>query len=591
MSENIPRSEYPRPQFERDDWLCLNGEWSCEFDFSRSGAARELHLSKGFSRRIVVPFCPESRLSGIGFTDFIDAMWYHRRFEIPARWRDKSVFLHFGGVDYRCVVYVDGQEVGRHTGGAAPFALDLTGKVAPGLHDLVVMVEDDIRSGLQHHGKQCSSLRSQTCRYTRVTGIWSTVWMEAADRRGLKRCRIVPDFDNGSFTFLPEFYSTEPGTTLTISLTAEGRPAAAKTIRAGSFNAVTIELPSPREWSPRSPFLYDVEYTVFDRGGKVLDRVRSYAGLRKIHIENGRFYLNDRPIFLRFVLDQGYYEDGIWTAPDDAALRRDIRLAQQAGFLGARLHQKVFDERYHYWADRMGYLTWAEFPDWGINFWQHWNSKANPDYQRAFRDYLAAWPAVVERDANHPSIVAWTPFNETSSYYDLDEHRRILSDVYDLTRTLDPTRPVNESSGYVHAKTDIWSVHIYDQDPEALRKKLDRDPVYMTSELELPAWAGQPYVVDEYGGPSYLPEGRKPFAANSWGYNRGNRLTKDETEKCIEDLTGTLVDHPKVAGYCYTQLTDVEQEQNGIYTYDRMEKFDRERIRACFSAKPAWSDF
>ncbi|MBE6369334.1 MAG: beta-glucuronidase [Lentisphaerae bacterium] len=589
---NIPRPEYPRPQFERSSWLSLNGQWSCEFDFSRSGIAKNWPKNTGFSRKINVPFCPESSLSGIGFTDFIDAIWYHRQITIPDAWKDQLILLHFGGVDYRCIVYINGQEVGRHTGGATPFTIDLTGKVsAGGVYDLVVLAEDNIRSGLQPHGKQCSRFQSQGCSYTRVTGIWQTVWLEAVNKYGMKKCRILPDFDNGSFTFLPEFYNGRIGNTLTVEVFEEGKIAVAGTIAAGAVNAVSLKLPSVREWNPQSPFLYDIVFTVKDADGVVLDQVKSYAGLRKIHIENGRFYLNNRPIFLRFVLDQGYYEDGIWTAPNDEALQNDIRLAQQAGFHGARLHQKVFDERFHYWADRMGYLTWAEFPDWGMGFWQHWGAHANGNYNLTFRDYLLEWSAVVERDINHPSIIAWTPLNETNEYYDLDEHRRILADVYDLTRRLDPTRPVNESSGYVHAKTDIWSVHIYDQTPDGLLNKLEQKPVYMTSEVELPAWNGQPYVVDEYGGPSFLPEGREKFAENTWGYNGQNTLSQAETEKCIADLTRVLVSNPRVAGYCYTQLTDIEQEQNGIYNYDRSGKFDMEAIRKCFSEKPEWSGF
>ena len=586
----LPRNEYPRPQFERAEWVNLNGEWEYTFDFSGSGDERGLKNSGAFDGRITVPFCPESKLSGVGYTDFIEMMWYRRDLEIPAAWGDKTILLHFGGVDYECVVYIDGKEAGRHTGGSSPFTLDVSRLVRAGArHNLVVRVEDRVRSGLQPAGKQSQQFIHQGCFYTRTTGIWQPVWMEAVSPWALKSCRIVPDWDNGSFTFFPVLLKVKRGLRLAVSIRDGGTEVASRTVGAGC-GALTLQLPEPREWNPESPFLYDIVFRLYDDRGALLDEVRSYAGLRKIHLEDGRCYLNDKPVFLRLVLDQGYYEDGIWTAPSDEALRHDIELSMRSGFNGARLHQKVFDERFHYWADRMGYLTWAEFPDWGINFWQHCQ-KTDPDYCRAFRNYMAEWGAVVERDLNHPSIIAWTPLNETSHCYDAEEHRRFLADVYDLTRRLDPTRPVNESSGYCHARTDLWTVHLYQQSAAELAEKVNTLPVFMKDPaLEAPAWNGQPYLVDEYGGVCYLPEGKRPFAANTWGYNKDS-LSCEEAERRIAELTACLVENPRIAGYCYTQLTDVEQEQNGIYNYDRSEKFDMEKIRACFLQRPGWSRY
>lgn len=585
----VPRNEYPRPQFERTDWLNLNGEWTYAFDFSRSGDEREWRKATSFEGRITVPFCPESRLSGVGFTDFIEMMWYHRKLEIPAEWADRKILLHFGGVDYKAIVYLDGTEAGRHTGGASPFTVDLTGKAEPGkTHDLVVRVEDEIRNGLQPFGKQSPTFKSRACNYTRTTGIWQTVWMEAVSPYALKSCRIIPDFDNGAFSFLPVFHQERRGLRLSVTLLDNGQEAASETVAAGNGSMVTLRLKNPKAWDTEHPFLYDIRYVLKDENGNVLDQVSSYAGLRKIHIEDGKCCLNNQPVFLRFVLDQGFYEDGIWTAPDDNALRRDIELSMKAGFNGARLHQKIFDERFHYWADRLGYLTWAEYPSWGISFWQHFG-KTNPNYNLTFRDYLAEWTALVERDINHPSIVAWTPLNETCGYHDLEEHRRIIADVYDLTRTLDSTRPVNDTSGYVHVKTDLWTVHTYHQTDEELSSALNQSPVFMHyPEVEAEAYHGQPYLMDEYGGVGFIPEDRKPYADNSWGYNK-ETLTQEEAEKRIAELTGCIVKNPKAAGYCYTQLTDIEQEQNGIYNYDRTPKFDAETIRNIFSMKPSWS--
>lgn len=586
----IPRKEYPRPQFFRPAWQTLNGQWSCVFDQTDSGRDNKFFEARGFEKIINVPFAPESKLSGIGYTDFINGIWYHRKITIPADWQGKEVMLHFGGVNYNCIVYMDGREIARHTGGSSPFSVNITGFADNAEHNLVVYARNDVRGGLQASGKQSPWVKSRACNYTRTTGIWQSVWMEAVDKYALSYCRIVPDFDNNSFGFFPEFYNLQSNMTLTVTVLANKQTVAAKTVKAANGIAVTVEVPAPRPWSPEDPFLYDIIYEVQDCSGKLLDRVESYAGLRKIHLENGRFYLNNQPIFLRLVLDQGFYEDGIWTAPDDEAIKKDILLVQAAGFNGARLHQKVFDERFHYHADKLGYLTWGEFPDWGISFWEVFR-KCNPDYMRALRNYYAEWATVVKRDLNHPSIICWVPFNETRDMYDWAEHCRFIADIYNLTRQLDPTRPVNDTSGYTHIKTDIWSLHCYHQDGASLAAVLTEKPVNcFFPDKELAAWNGQPILIDEYGGISYLPPERKPYADNTWGYNK-ETLSQEETQNKIIELTRVLVNAENCAGYCYTQFTDIEQEQNGIYNYDRTEKFDMQVIKKCFSDKPGWSKY
>jgi beta-galactosidase/beta-glucuronidase len=486
------------------------------------------------------------------------------------------------------MIYIDGKEAGRHTGGCSPFAVDLTKFVKCGsVHNLVVRVEDYGREGLQPLGKQSPWYDSRGCSYTRTTGIWQTVWMEAVHPAAMKNCRIVPDFDNGSFTFSPVFYQEPRNLDLTVSIFDNDKEVVSRKVKANNGLNLTLTLPTPKEWNPATPFLYDVVYTLSDETG-IVDEVKSYAGLRKIHIENGCCYLNNKPVYLRFVLDQGFNPESLWTVKDDATIIRDIELSMKAGFNGARLHQKIFDERFHYYADKMGYLTWAEYPDWGMSFWQHFQ-RTNPNYNLSFRNYLTEWSNIVQRDWNHPSIIAWTPFNETCAICDNDEHKRMISDVYDLTKLLDPTRPVNDTSGYVHAKTDLWTVHTYIQDPEKLSAELNKEPVLMLDpKMELEAWNGQPYILDEYGGVKYLPEGKKPYAANSWGYNK-EVLNREATMERIAALTDEILANPKITGYCYTQLTDIEQEENGIYCYDRSEKFDMEVIRKCFSKKPEWS--
>lgn len=569
-----PRPEYPRPQFERSEWLNLNGEWSYTFDFSKSGTERDLKNSQGFKDKIIVPFCPESKLSGVGYTDFIEAMWYQRSIEIPGSWSGKRVILHFGGVDYQSDLFIDGKLVGSHFGGTSSFNFDLSKYVTAGKsHNLVLAVKDEVRSGQQPGGKQCFSLKSEGCSYTRTTGIWQTVWLEAVAVNGMKDCFVLPDPDNSKFVFQPRFYSLERGMKLRIKVLDGAKIVAQQEMAAAQNIPCEIAVKSPKSWSPQSPFLYDVVYQVLDNKSQVIDEVKSYAGMRKVHIEGNRLYLNNQPIFLRFVLDQGFYPDGIWTAPSDAALKQDIVLSMEAGFNGARLHQKVFEQRFHYWADKLGYLTWGESSSWGIT---------NNSIESA-RNFLSEWNEIVLRDRSFPSIIGWSPFNETSGSV---QHNRMITDAYNTTKMIDPTRLVNDASGYFHVITDLYTAHNYEQNPEALRKQLTpgKDSPVFNNNPKQARYEGQPYFLDEYGGIKWVSG--KAFADNTWGYGDGPK-TLDEFYDRLEKLTDVILGFDYMSGYCYTQLTDVEQEQNGVYNYNRTSKFDMTRIKKIFSKQPA----
>lgn len=585
--ETLPRSEYPRPQFVREEWINLNGWWSCEFDFSNSGIERGRAASHGFSQKILVPFCPESRLSGIGFRDFIPAMFYHRKLAIPKEWKDRRILLHFGGVDYECEGFINGKCVGNHFGGTVSFAWDITEEAAPGeTVDFVLRVFDDIRSHTQAGGKQSTSYGSAGCHYTRTTGIWQTVWMEPVAQNALKSCRVIPLLDDGAFSFQPEFFESSGEHRLHVRVSIGDKTAEGSCI-AQNGGSLTLSLPEIRPWSPEDPFLYDIRYTVTDSRGTVTDRVSSYAGLRKIHTANGKLYLNNRPLYLRLVLDQGFYPDGIWTAPSDEALRRDIELSREAGFNGARLHQKVFEERFHYWADRLGYLTWGESSSWGCACFSGAPDSQEVFWKGAFR-FLEEWKEIVKRDRNHPSIIAWTPTNETGTCTRLRaSYRSIITALYQSTKDLDPTRPVNDCSGYTHVKTDLWTVHSYASDAAALRDQLaPAGKAVMKGKAEEVPYDGQPYLVDEYGGIRYLSPGQTPYAENSWGYNKQEIRTPEDYCRKIRELTDTILDIPSLCGYCYTQLTDVEQEENGIYHYDRTPKVPKETLFEIFSRVP-----
>ncbi|CAA9266849.1 MAG: GH2, partial [uncultured Chloroflexia bacterium] len=368
----VPRSEYPRPQFVRPDWLCLNGEWQFEVDAGDSGYDRHMHTSdQDLEQRIVVPFCPESSLSGIGNVDFMPTVWYRRSITIPQEWAGRRVLLHFQAVDYDTTVWVNGHEVYRHRGGFTPFTCDLHGVVAPGETAVITVRARDDNRPSQPRGKQSTRYENYSVFYTRTTGIWQTVWLEPVPHSYLRRPRITPDVANGQFHLSQPISQNSAGLKLHATLRdAEGVVTTAE-CRADLDFAPQLVLPIPkarqRLWSPNDPHLYDLEIELVDRDGQVVDRATSYAGLRSVAIDGKKVKLNGAVVFQRLVLDQGYYPDGIMTAPTDEALIRDIKLSMAAGFNGARLHQKVFEERFLYHADRLGYLCWGEFADWGCS--------------------------------------------------------------------------------------------------------------------------------------------------------------------------------------------------------------------------------
>ena len=594
----IPRAVYPRPQFERNAWINLNGEWTYSFDFGGSGLEREWFKSTGFDQKITVPFCPESKLSGVEYKDFINHMWYHRTISIPQDWADKQVLLHFGAVYYKSEIYIDGVFAARHFGGTSSFQVDITPYVKAGqTHNLVVYVESDVRSTHQPSGKQNLQFASYGCNYTRTTGIWQTVWLEAVHPEGLQSVQMIPDIDQQQLIIRPRFYK-ELGGRLEVTLKDNGKVVSKETVAANALSTVILPVKKMKTWSPENPFLYDVEFRVIDKAGNVVDEVKSYAGMRKVHIEGYKIYLNIQPYYLRLVLDQGFYPDGIWTAPSDEALKKDIQLSMEAGFNGARLHQKVFEERFYYWADKLGYLTWGEASSWGMDC---------NDIETA-RNFITEWTEIVERDRNHPSILIWTPTNE-EFWPDRVQYPRLMQDLYKLTKVIDPTRPFHGTSGGSHIATDIWTVHNYEQDPAKLKELLYNDGKLM----EAPKWEIQlmpknigynglkytdqytfpqykhdmPYLIDEFGGIKWNPSQQMESAQNtSWGYGEPPH-SLEEFYARLEGLVNTVLslsDH--VWGYCYTQLTDVEQEQNGIYYYDRTPKFDMKRIHAIFSKNP-----
>lgn len=558
----------------------LNGTWDYHFDFGQSGIEEGLAETTGFSDKIIVPFCPESSLSGVGYKDFINAMWYHRVLNIPSSWDGQRILLHFGGCDYKTTIFIDGTEVDVHYGGATSWAIDLTRYVKAGQqHHLTLYVQDDVRSWIQPAGKQSRRRFSYECLYTRITGIWSTVWMEPVAKNGLKSCRITPDLDASQFLFEPTFYATDEPMTLRIVVKDGQKIVFKKEVRASNSSKIIAPIKKVKTWSPESPFLYDVEYSVIDAKGNIADHVTAYAGMRKSELRNGVFYLNNEPYYQRLVLDQGYYPDGQWTAPTDEALKHDIEMSKAAGFNGARLHQKVFEQRYFYYADKLGYLTWGESPSWGMDW-------SNP---LSARNMLMEWEECMERDYNEPCLICWSPLNETWIPDNNGNRARLTNDLYYATKRLDPTRPVVTTSGGYHCgHTDIYAEHTYVQDPIALYHQLELDengmPYYNHKQYSAP-WHGETYMIDEFGGIRWVQKMEAAEVAEEssfWGYGRDPQ-SLEEYYKRLEEQVNVILSMDHIAGFCYTQITDVELEKNGIYTYDRSVKFDMNRIHAIFS--------
>ena len=593
---SIPRPEYPRPQFVRKDWLCLNGAWEFEIDQGDSGLERGL-LGGPLEGSITVPFCPESKLSGVGNNDFLEAVWYRREVEIPSNWTGQRVLLHFQAVDYDATVWVNGQEVGRHRGGFSPFSCDLSGLAEPGERAEIVVRARDGHRDPQPRGKQAQTLDPHRAIYVRTTGIWQSVWMEPVPEIHLGRPRITPDVANGVFR-LEQPLVHRPG------VSAQAKPVSRKGLRlqvqlldgAGVVSGAAcsaeldlglrLDLAVPEErrrlWWPEDPHLYDVVLRLVDGGGAILDEARSYAGLRSVAIEGRAITLNGKPVFQRLVLDQGYYPDGIMTAPSDEALRRDIELSMNAGFNGARLHQKVFEERFLYHADRLGYLVWGEFGDWGCR-----GFGAQEDHQQPTASYITEWLEVLERDYSHPSIVGWCPLNETwQPLHDrITKLDSVTRGMFLATKAIDLTRPVLDTSGYSHRvpEADVYDCHDYTQDTEIFASHhagvADGQPYYNGRDGQ--TWSipyrGQPFFVSEFGGIWWNPDARE--GEESWGYGERPKSIGEFYARFTR-LCAILLDDPAHFGYCYTQLTDIFQEQNGIYRFDRSLKFDMARIRS-----------
>ena len=571
MAHTIPRPEHPNPQFYRKSWMNLNGEWEFYRDFGVSGKERKLYEASSLPERITVPFCMESDLSGIGYKDFCDCVWYRKEIDLPADWVmvGKRVLLHIGACDYRMDVYVNGTHVGYpHRGGYVSFSYDITDSLTEGKNVLTICAEDHTRSGDQPCGKQSQRFGSRGCFYTRTTGIWQTVWLESVAASHIQSVRYTPSAENSTLSISARVVGGE-GLTLTATAYWEGKKvgeASAKATR--TCCDLQLSLSELHLWELGKGGLYDLELTLGD------DCVKSYFGMRTLSLDDSALVINGKKVFQRLVLDQGFYPDGIYTAPTEQALIDDITRSMACGFNGARLHQKVFEPLFLYHCDRLGYMVWGEHGNWGLEM-------ARPTVWRGF---LSEWTEIVDRDRNHPAIIGWCPLNE------LHLNGQDNDFVYELatfTRRMDPTRPVIDTSGWIHVDgaSDIIDWHDYDQNPETFRKKYQDAangiPIPPCRFTPIPVI---PRFISEYGGIKWDVNSNLGSAA--WGYGNGPK-TEEEFLERFRGLTEALLFNPFITGLCYPQLTDVEQEVNGLYTYDRQAKFDPAILHAVMTQKAA----
>ncbi len=567
------KNNHPSPQFARESIVLLNGEWEFNYEKRKSKVrfskdytlAKRLLKENSFPYKINVPFCPESELSGIGFTGFISRVMYRKAVNIKKN--GNRVFLNIGAADYLTTVLVNGIPCGRHKGGYTPISLEITDAVKDGENEIFILCEDDVKNSLICRGKQSEELLSHGCDYTRTTGIWQDVYIEYKPQNYIKSIKLYPDPDNGILTV---FAQLEGSGNLCAEAFYNEKAVGKESLNSTNGTAVLqLKLDEIHLWELGNGRLYDLKLTFGD------DAVYSYFGLRSVKLENMKFFLNNKSVFMRLVLDQGFYPKGIYTPENDEERLADIRLSMKLGFNGARLHQKVFEPRYLYLCDREGYMVWGEYPNWGLDY-------SDP---RAVDIFLAEWGEALERDFNHPSIIGWCPFNETWDYKGRKQYDPLLAAVYDYTKAVDSTRPCIDTSGNFHVKTDIYDLHDYRYDPEEFKKSFDRFVTenYLYEHVLLDnknrqVYNGEPVFISEYGGIKWESD----KAHKSWGYGVDVK-TEEEFLERYAGLTKAIIDNPKLFGFCYTQLYDIEQEQNGLVTYTRKPKFSEKtykKIRA-----------
>lgn len=574
--------DYPRPQFVRPNWKTLNGEWNFAFDDSGLGENNGWENKLPDQCKIQVPFTYETKMSGIGDEKPHNQVWYERVFEAsPKQLGEERMILHIEGADYRTKVWVNGRYLGRHEGGYARFSFDVTDALCEGENRLTIKVEDSLDER-QPRGKQRWIKNSFACWYVQTTGIWKTVWLERVPSQRIESVKITPDAANCAVSLEFDVHKNVDAHLYLEIDVSFGDLLVNRSILSVLKNSVSTKIDLYNTainekgvalWSPNSPALYDLTFRLTENG-KTIDQVGSYFGLRDIRIKGRDILLNGEPLYQRLILDQGYWKDSHLTPPSEEALVEDIEKILQLGYNGLRKHQKTEDERFLYWCDVKGVLVWSEM------------AAAYLFDDAAVQCFTEQWMQIVRQNYNHPSIITWTPFNESWGIPSVETDRRqqhYTESIYHLTKCFDPYRPVIVNDGWEHTVSDIITLHDYEEMGDvAFKRYMERkeemlrgnatynDCHYVMAEGF--SYRGQPIIISEFGGIAFSN------GESGWGY--GEKV-KDEEDflRRFDSITTAIKRLPYVCGFCYTQVTDVQQEINGLMDMERNFKVNPEKIK------------
>lgn len=579
--------DYPRPQFVRDNWENLNGIWDFKFDDENCGEQEQWFKTFKSELTIQVPFTYETKLSGIQEESRHDNIWYHKTIQVDGtRLKKNNYIIHFEGSDFVTKLWVNGQYAGSHKGGYARFSFDITKLIKDGTNHLTVKVEDSFDMQ-QPRGKQRWINQNFGCWYVQTTGIWKTVWTEYVPKISLKQVKMTPNLEDYSLEVEYNVNIPEPMLNGDFMVEAavyfEGQLINKTLSSVMSEHIETkvdlfVKKPDGMEWtvqtwSPEEPNLYDIEFSLINKG-EIFDKAGSYFAMREIRIDGPNILLNGRPLYQRLILDQGYWEPSHLTPPSEDALIEDIDKIQALGYNGLRKHQKTEDERFLYWCDVKGMLVWSEAPA----------TYQYSDY--AVHEFTTEWLEIVKQNYNHPCIITWTPFNESWGISRVETKRteqHFTEAIYHLTKSIDKCRPVIVNDGWEHTVSDIITLHDYEEAGEVLKARYtEYQNEIMTTEVyhsnHKSAFAngyqykGQPVIISEYGGIAFNNDD------SGWGY--GNKVnTKEEFIQRFDSITTAVKELPYVCGFCYTQVSDVQQEINGLMDIERNFKVEPETIR------------
>ena len=574
--------DYPRPQFERANWTNLNGEWNFAFDDENIGEKQKYFNNFPNALKINVPFTYETKLSGIGDQRGHNNIWYNRTVTLSETDLKGRLLLHFEGSDYYTKIWVNGQFVGENKGGYHRFTFDIAPYAVEGENNITVKVWDSFSCELPR-GKQRYRSESFSCWYVQTTGIWKTVWLEKVSENYFKMVKNTPVYDNGTIDLVYEVdmdwdYWVKYDFCAEAVISFDGEILNTNKLKMWNIHS-EVNLPICGEnvqhnikyWSPEEPNLYDIEYRLY-RNGELVDTVKSYFGVRKISIEDDKIFLNEKPLYLKMVLDQGYWAESHLTPPSEEALIDDIDYAVKYGFNGVRKHQKIEDERFLYWCDVRGILVWSEMAS--FYFFS----------DRSVQRFTDEWVKIVRQNYNHPSIITWVPLNESWGVPDIRYSKLqqgFANSIYYLTKSMDNTRPVISNDGWEHTISDIITIHDYGQNSAKKGYYLEHKDQILSS-LRTPygmrnvlsdgfSYQGQPVIISECGGMALRSE--------ALGVGYGDRITAEELVERFAHMVKAIREVPYICGYCYTQVTDVQQEINGFMDMDRNFKIDPQAIR------------